>query len=265
MSTAASPSGQQLTPTKLRATIVKVPDASPGLLILNGQQRSFTLENIWKSPLAPASNMTVDVELDPSGAIAGITAVDSRQIAKEHFNKLSGRIGELAQVQGKGGANLAKQYLVQLTSRMGAFMLASAVTLWIAWFFLPGYKLDLGFMGSNTYTLWEFLGLNLQQAGTIEISHGFWAMLGILCIALPFVTPFVKDPRARFANALPLIYALIAILAQRSSVINTLSGPGSSDASSALSMQLGGYVVLAATVVLAARALKGSASTVKAG
>jgi hypothetical protein len=265
MSAAASPAGRELAPTKMRATVVKIPDASPGLLIVNGQQRSFTLENIWKSPVAPAANMTVDVELDASGAIAGITAVDSRQRAKEQFDKLSGKLGELAQGQGKDGVNLAKQYLGRLTARMGMVMAVSAVVLWIAWFLLPGYKLDLGFMGSNTFTLWQFLGLNLEQVGTIAISHGFWGILGIGCIAAPFAAPYVDHPLARFANLLPLAYSLIAIFAQRSSIIKVLSVPGVSDASSALSMQLGSYLVLAAGLVLAWRALKGSASTAKAG
>jgi hypothetical protein len=256
MSAAPNPAGPQLVATKVRATIVKVPDASPGLLFVNGQQRSFTLEGIWKSPIAPAPNMTVDVELDPSGVITAITAVESRQLAKEQFDKLSGKLGGFAQGQGKDGANLAKQYLGQLAGRMGTIMLVSGIVLWVAWFFLPGYKLDLGFLGSRTYTLWEFLGLNLAQVGTVEISHGFWGMLGILCIAVPFATPFVKDPRAKFANALPLVYSLIAIYAQRSSIIKAFEGPGVPDASSALSMQLGSYVVLAAGAVLAARALK---------
>ena len=39
---------------RLRGTIVKVPDPGPGLLVVNGQQKQFTLEGIWKSPVAPA-------------------------------------------------------------------------------------------------------------------------------------------------------------------------------------------------------------------
>ncbi len=265
MSAAASPAGPPLAPTKLRTTIVKVPDASPGLLIVNGQQRSFTLEKIWKSPVAPAAIMTVDVELDASGAIAGITAVDSRQRAKEQFDKLSGKLGELAQGQGKDGVNLAKQYLGPLAARMGTVVLVSVVVLWIAWFLLPGYTVDLGFMGSKTFTLWEFLGLNLQQTSTVEISHGFWGILGILCIALPFAAPVVKNAFAKLANVLPLAYSLIAIVVQRSSIIKLFSGPGVTDACSALSMQLGSYMVLAAGVVLAWRALKGVAPRTKTG
>ena len=256
MSAAPNPAGPQLVTTKSRGIIVKVPDAIPGLMMVDGNQKQFTLEGIWKSPVAPAPNMTVDVQVDASGAIAAITAVDSRQLAKEQFDKLSGKLGEFAHGQGKEGANVALDYLKSLSARMGTVMLVSAVALWIAWFFFPGYKLDLGLFGTKTYSIWEFLGLNLEQNGTIEISHGFWSMLGILCLLAPFVAPFVKDQRAKFTNVLPLVYSLIAIYAQRSSIIKTLELPGVTDVASGVSMQFGGYVVLAAGALLSARALK---------
>jgi hypothetical protein len=71
---------------KVRSTVVKVPDATPGLLFLNGQQRPFTLAGVWKSPVAPAPNMTVDVDLDGAGTIEAITVVDTQQLAKERLS-----------------------------------------------------------------------------------------------------------------------------------------------------------------------------------
>ena len=262
MSAAPNPAGPQLVTTKARGTIVKVPDATPGLMMVNGNQKQFTLEGVWKAPVAPAPNQTVEVETDAAGNIYAIAVVDSAQLARAKFNQLSGKVsgklGEFAQGQGKNGANVAKHYLSQLATRMGTVTLVSAVGLWIAWFFLPGYKLDMGFLGSKTYTIWEFLGLDLERVGQVEISHGFWAILGVLCLLVPFVAPFVKDARARFANALPLVYSVIAIYGQRSSIIKAFEGPGVNDAASALSMQIGGYVVLLAAAVIAARALKTS-------
>jgi hypothetical protein len=245
---------------RVRSTIIKVPDASPGLLMVNGQQKSFTLERVWRSPVAPAPNMTVDVELDPSGAIAGITAVDTRRLATERLDEIGRQLGKFAHGPGAEGAALAQRSLGDLAGRMGVVALGAAVVLWIAWFFVPGYKVGGGFMGSQTFSVWQFIGLDLQQtnSASIEIHHGLWALLGILCIAAPFIAPFVKDPRARFANALPLVYALIAIFAQRSAIIKLVSMPGV-DASSMLSMQLGSYVVFAAGAVLAWRALQKAA------
>jgi hypothetical protein len=239
----------------VHGTIIKVPDASPGLLIVDGQQKAFTLERVWRSPVAPAPNMSVDVELDASGAVAGITAAGPGRLATDSLNTIGRKLDELAHGPGKDGAELAKRSLSQLAARMGTVALIAAAVLWIAWFFVPGYKLELGFLGSETFSLWQFLGLDLQQAGSIEIHHGLWALIGLVCISTPFIAPFVKDPRARFANALPLGYSLIAIFAQRSSIIKLVSLSGV-DASSVLSMQIGSYLVLAAGAVIAWRAVQ---------
>lgn len=243
---------------RVRSTIIKVPDASPGLLIVNGRQTSFTLERVWQSPVAPVPNMTVDVELDASGAIAAITAVTPARLATERLNEIGRTLGKFTQGSGKDGAALAQRALTDFVGRMGMLSVAAAVVLWIAWFFMPGYKLDLGIFGSRTFSVWQFIGLHFQQAGALEIRHGLWPMLGVVCITAPFIVPFVKDTRARFANVLPLVYSLIAIFAQRSSVITQLTLPGINDASSALSMQLGSYVVIAAGAVLALREIRKS-------
>src|ERR1700687_4451542 len=46
----------------------------------------------------------------------------------------------------KDAAKLAQQGISAVTQRMGKVALGAAIVLWIAWFFLPGVKLDLGFM-----------------------------------------------------------------------------------------------------------------------
>jgi len=125
---------------RMRGTIVKVPDASPGLLVINGQQKQFTLEGIWKSPVAPAVNMTVDVDLDSTGSVTAVKVVDAQQIATEHMKQLSG----VAQERGKEAAELAKQGIGALAARMGAVALGSAVLVWIAWFFFPVAGIDTG-------------------------------------------------------------------------------------------------------------------------
>jgi hypothetical protein len=66
---------------KVRAKILRTPGDSPGLLSVDGRQWPFTLENVWKSPLAPSVNMLVDVDFDGQGNITAIAAVDPRQPA----------------------------------------------------------------------------------------------------------------------------------------------------------------------------------------
>src|SRR5579859_5575151 len=103
MSAAPLP-GPKLVSTKVRGNIIKVPDGTPGLLIVNGGQKQFTLEGVWKTATAPVPNQTVDVELDDAGNITGITVVDPAQIARERFNdisnKVSGKLGDFTKGQG---------------------------------------------------------------------------------------------------------------------------------------------------------------------
>src|SRR5208282_3018438 len=99
--------------SRVRTTIIKVPDATPGLVFVNGQQKTFTLEGVWKWPVAPVANMTVEVDLDGTGTITAITVVDSQQIAKERLNQ----IGGVAQERGKEAANLAQQGVGALAAR----------------------------------------------------------------------------------------------------------------------------------------------------
>src|SRR5713101_2041029 len=101
--------------TKSRGTIIKVPDATPGILFANGQQQYFTLERVWKSPVAPAANQTVDLEFDGAGALTAMTVVDQQQLSKEKLNQLSG----VAQERGKEAAKLAQQGIGALAARMG--------------------------------------------------------------------------------------------------------------------------------------------------
>lgn len=238
---------------KVRGTIVKVPDANPGLLFVNGQQKPFKLEGIWKSPVAPAVNMTVDVDLDAAGSITGVTVVDAQQLNKERLSQLSG----VAQERGKEAAKLAQQGIGALAARMGKIALGATVVIWIAWFLLPGAKFDLGLAGAKSFTFWEFLGFDLNDPAAFAtgvINHGFFSLLGLVAIAAPFAAPFIKDPRAKFLNALPIAYVVIAIVAQRWN-ISRAAGPVASEVLKSLSIGIGTYVLIIAALALAAQAL----------
>src|SRR5262245_34274508 len=143
-----------------RGTIIKVPDSTPGLLIVNGEQKWFGLEGVWRSPVAPAINMTVDVEMNESGSVLGITTVDVQRVTKEKLDRLSGLVGGLvgttAQQQGKEAAEIAKQGVGALAARMGTSTLVATVVLWVAWFFLPAVKLEF-FLLNRSFTFWEYL------------------------------------------------------------------------------------------------------------
>src|SRR5579862_4176203 len=245
MSTETSP--------KLRGTIVKVPDATPGLLFVAGQQKSFTMEGVWKSPVAPAANQIVDVEMDGAGGIAGLTVVDAQQMSRERMGQMAGVAGEKGKEAAKEAAKIAQQGVGALAARMGKVALGTVVVLWVVWFFVPSYSITLLGAGQS-FTFWDFLGIDMGGFAGPMVSHGFFSMLGILAIAAPFAAPFIKDPRAKYLNALPLAYIIIAIISVRMSVSRNL-GPMGGSFSDLVSMQIGLYILIAAGLVLAAQAV----------
>jgi len=240
---------------RVRSTIIKVPDANPGLLFLNGQQRQFTLEGIWKSPIAPVANMPVDVEVDGGGQITAITAVDSKQIAKERMDQLSG----VAQERGKEAAKLAQQGIGALAARMGKVALGASVLIWVAWFFFPAATLTAGFVGSETFTFWNLLGVDFNNPLTSVAgasNHGFFAMLGIAAILAPFAAPFIQAAWSRYVNAAPLAFVVIGFIMTQMGVSKAFGDLAKLGAPNPFSWSWGIYLLGLAALVLASGALK---------
>jgi hypothetical protein len=247
MSTGTSP--------RMRTTVVKVPDATPGLLFLNGEQKQFTLEGIWRSPVAPLANQTVDVEVNGAGDITAITVVDTNQIAKEKLNQLSG----VAQEQGKEAAKLAKQGVGALAAKMGAVPLGAAVVVWIAWFLLPSASVQGG-PTAMSFTFWNLLGVDFNNPESMLAggsSHGIFGLLGLLCIAAPFAAPFLKMPWAKYLNAAPLAFFVVGFLSLYMSVNKTFGDMVKAGIESPFSWSwLGLFVLGLAALVLAGGAMK---------
>jgi hypothetical protein len=240
---------------RVRSTIVKVPDASPGLLFINGQQKQFLLDGVWKSPVAPATNMTVDVDLDGAGVITGITVVDAQQLNKERMDQIALE----AQQRGKEAAKLARRGVGALAARMGTVALGAAVLVWIAWFFLPSANLAGGYVGSMSFTFWNLLGIDLNNPMTLTdgaSNHGFLALLGVVAIIAPFAAPFLPVPWARYLNAAPLGILLIALAAIHSQTSKAFGDLEKMGAPSPFSWSWGVFVLGLAALVLGANALK---------
>ena len=194
---------------RMRGKIIKVPDATPGLVVVNGQQKQFTLEGVWKSPVAPAANMTVDVDLDASGSVTAVTVVDAQQLAREQMKQLSG----VAQERGKEAAEMARQGIGALAARMGAVALGSAVLVWVAWFLFPAASIDAG-GGRMSYSFWKLIGLDFNNLESLATggSHGFFSLIGLIAIAVPFAVPFVRATWSKYLNAAPLAYVVLGLI-----------------------------------------------------
>lgn len=249
---------------KLRASVIKVPDSTPGLLFVDGRQLPFTLQNVWHSPVAPAANMTVDVELAGADTIVSIAVVDQQQLAKERLHQ----IGGVAQEHGKQAADIAKQGVYALALRMGKVAFGATVVLWLAWFFLPFVKISF-FVVQRSFTFWQLLALNPENFGSANPeSRGLVGFIGLLCIAGPFAVPFVAHARAKLLGALPLAFLLFVVLRVwwRLREVTSAFGGGGEEGSmisglfdaaqEAVTIGIGAYALVIAAVILAVQALR---------
>ena len=244
--------------TKSRGTVVKVPDSTPGILFVNGTQQPFTLERVWKSPVAPAANQVVDVEFDAVGAVTAIIVVDQQQLAKEKLTELGG----VAQERGKEAALLAQQGIGALAARMGQLTLGAAVLVWIAWFFLPAAGISGGPMLAESYTFWTLLGTDFSNdysAMQPGHQHGFFAFIGLLAIVAPFAAPFVRAAWSRYLYAVPLAYVAVGLIAIQLNINKVFGEMVKAGVPNPFSWHWGVFVLVLAAVVLAAQALKPAA------
>lgn len=251
----------QNTSSGTRALIIKVPDATPGILLANGQQMPFTLERVWKSPVAPALNMAVEVEMDASGAIQGLIVVDPRQLAKERLNQFS----NVAQDRGKDAAKIAQQGIGALAARMGAVPLGSAVVVVIAMFFASAAAISVEGMGVGvSWTFWNLLGTSFNDpqsvlGGAAGSGFGFLKLLALLAMAAPFAAPFIGAIWSRYLNAAPLAIVVLGFLTTWIGERKALGPVAQMGAPNPFSWRWGFYLLLLAALVLGAQALKGSA------
>ena len=235
-----------------RGTIIKVPDATPGLLLLGGRQYSFTLEGVWRSAVAPAPNQSVTVELDSAGVVLSIFVVDQQQIAKEKLAELGG----VAQEQGKVVAAQIQSGVSTLAARMGAGTLGIAVLIWIVWFLIHAAGLGGGGEDVASYTFWQLLGTNFADQGSAMgggHARAWLRFIGFCAIAAPFLAPFIREAWSRYLNAAPLAVVLLGWFVLHENIAGSLGQLG---ADNPFSYKWGFYLLLAACIALAAKALK---------
>jgi hypothetical protein len=174
---------------------------------------------------------------------------------KERLNQLSG----VAQERGKEAAKLAQKGIGALAARMGAIPLGAAVVVLIAWFILTAVSVP-----GATFTYWGFLGIDFAHGvGPGVSSHGLFALIGLLAIAAPFAAPFIPHPLAKYLNAAPLAFVLLAYLAFRWDISQAFKEAGEfgkmarQELLDSISFSYGFYILLIAGVILAVYALKG--------
>jgi hypothetical protein len=244
---------------KKRGKILRDPVAGPGLLMVEGQQYSYSLEGVWKSEVPPKPGLAVDVDFDAAGQITAIHAVPESQLAKEQ--------AEAAMLVAKEkGAALASG----LVAKFGIPHLAAAGLLIVGWFFLSTASVDAAFLGKLDFTFWDVLGLlNAKNAlealglGRHTYSAGIYGFFAIACLAGPFLSYFWKDKRAHLGAVLPLAFMIIVAFMVRSSLQSALGGANAQgmfaemqkqaqeEAMKAISLGMGAYLSVLASLYFA--------------
>ena len=241
-----------------RGRVLRDTTSGPGLLMMEGQQYRFSLEEVWKSETPPKPGLVVDVELDARGKVQGITVVPESQLAREQAETAIG----LARQKGE---NLASSLL----ARLGMPSLAAAGLLAAAWFFLTAASIQFPFPGKLEFTFWQILGF-LNAGNVPELldrsgpSAGLYGLAAMVALAGPFIHYLWKDKRALLGGLLPLVFMVIVGVAVRSSIHGTLGG-GNSDLGKqthdetmkAVSLGLGAYLSILVSLYFAFTSAKG--------
>ena len=245
-----------------RGKILRDPNSGPGLLIVDGSQHQFTLENIWKSEAPPKPGLAVDVTFDSANQIIAIAAVPESQIAKEQAE------AALALARQKGGA-LASS----MVAKFGIPKLAAAGALILGWFFLTAVSAQLGFLGKLEFTFWQVLGF-LNASNALEAlgdrahpSAGIYGFFAVVALAAPFLHYFWKDKRAILGGLLPLAFMIVIGLMVRSSLQSAMGGgtegamgemarQARDEAMKAISLGFGTYLSIAASLYFAGTSAK---------
>jgi hypothetical protein len=257
---------------RVRGNILRVPDANPGLLFVNGQQKPFSSANVvWRSPVPMAVNMIVEVEFDAMGNIAALTAAADTQ---NYSGQNVGQPGGVPQHAGNQAAGTAQpgQAFDKIAARFGGKVaLGALAALLLAWFVLPVVSVSVVIV-SKGFTFWDITGFDFNNPLSFmggASSIGLWGLLGLIAVFSPVVAPFLKNPKAKLANLLPLVFIAATCLkiwwdvssaaaeVNKSAGNSIFGGPPVSpmkEMMDALSLGVGAYVLVAAALVLAAMA-----------
>jgi hypothetical protein len=164
--TEVAQAGSAAAPHWARGTVIKVPDGTPGLLMIEGNQVQFHVTNTWKSSVAPALNQTLDVELDARGEVLSLSVVDGQRLAKERLEAAASAAGH----HGKKAAEAAKRVVSNTSGTTALISAAAGVAalglVGIGWWLFGGdlsegklaAKLDERLEETGVKACWNFTG-----------------------------------------------------------------------------------------------------------
>src|SRR5471032_339176 len=253
---------------KNRGKILRDTNAGPGLLTIEGVQHPFTLEAHWKSEIPPKVGMVVEVQLN-AGTLLTVTPVAESQLAKEQ--------AELAMQAAKArGGELA----ARLTARFGVPTAVAMAALLPGWFVLNTVAIQVSSDYGVGRSFWKILAVVNSPAGLMASlggggSNGIYGFLCIVALIAPLAPQVWNDKRAHLGGLLPLAFMLLVAVmvylgisdsmkqaqgmagamggAQAARMADSMGGEMLREAMRAISVGIGGYLSLVASLYLAGR------------
>ena len=214
---------------KRRGKVLRDAVSGPGLLMLEGQQYHFSLEDVWKADSRPKPGLIVDVELDPAGKIRSITPVPDSQLARE--------LAESTRPRDPQGWFRNKANILRL---------ASAGALVCSWLIQTSAYVQVPFPGKLEFTFWQVLGI-LHDGRIPELldggespGPGLYGAAAVIALVGLFLHDFWRDRRALLGRFLPLAIVIAVGISFRK-----LAMAQTGKSSDAVSLGAGTYVSVA--------------------
>ena len=242
-----------------RGRVLRNPRGGQGLLMIEGKQYPFLMENLWKSREPAQPGLAVNVGFDAQGNLNSITAVPESQIRSQDEKVRSGFATRRSAFDFDGQT----EWMIPI---------AVSALLLISWVFLNAVSIHLPSFGKLDLTVWQILGaLNEGKLPSIpEVADssdpGLLGFMALLALAGPLLSSCWKDRRALLGGILPLGfmglvgYLLRAILR---STITALATGGSesqvflhSGPLHSVSLGFGGYVSVTLAIYFAVLSVK---------
>lgn len=230
----------------MRGTIIMW-SGDKGVIAAADKRHDFNI-NQWQASVAPAANMTVEVQLSDSGALVSATPVSEADLAKEKLNQMGAQGSKVAQaVFADVGRDVAIAYAVFLIAALFMSVVGGG-----------------GFLGNISITLADLLSGNMGLSGIVGGS-GKGTFLVLIATATIAVPHYWKHKLAPLALCAPLLFTLYGFYpvyqqysqakAQAAQAGAFFGGEAARNFDSGFSLGLGAYAVLIAGAYLAFRGI----------
>lgn len=259
----------QAAPVTVRGTILRDTNAGPGMISVGGQKKIFTLEQHWHGTSAPAVAMTVDVTLDQQGDISMVVPA---RIGAEDL--------EMVKDKAKKAMEGGMPVVLAAIEKIGKPVLAAVLVLLVSWVWLPAITVTVMAAIKQSATMFDVLrmansGASLESFGQMGGgSSGLYGVLCVLALLAPLLPAFFKHKHAPYGYFAPLAFLALmgvtmyfkinamvsdaheAMRAFGGSRMDQMADEMAQKIMSAISVDFGTYVALAAALYLAWRGLQ---------